>query len=58
VYIPNSRVTTKKKFLQKGKKSLIDMLREERKCNHIKFSINTRKKILKWETLPPKRNKN
>lgn len=33
------------------------MLREERKYNDTKLSINTRKKIKEWKTPPQKRNK-
>ena len=38
MYIANTRVTIKKKFL----KCVISMLREYRKWNHIKYSIKTR----------------
>lgn len=39
MYSTNSRARTGKKF--KKKKNINDMLRKERKCNHIKFSVKT-----------------
>lgn len=61
MYSANFKAATKKrkkKEKKQTKKSIIDILREERKWNHTKCSVKAREVRKKWETKNSTETKN